>query len=56
MEIARPTDEQVAIHALTSVKVSMGSNDVTFSGYLTDTSAKMLLLELERHGFKMNRS
>lgn len=55
MQIAPVTDEQAALNALTFPKVSIGGGNITMSGYLTDLSAKMLLVELERAGFKMKR-
>lgn len=56
VEIYQPTDEEAVLAALRFVKVSIGGNNITMSGYLTDVSAKMLLVHLERSGFKMKRA
>ena len=46
-------DDQQAIDALTFPKVTVGHDK---SGYLTPLSAKLLLIELERAGFKLIRN
>lgn len=59
MEFAPITDEQAAIDALTFVNVALGGTavgNIKMSGHLTEISAKMLLVELKRAGFKMMRS
>lgn len=46
-------DDQRAVDALTFPKVTVGHDK---SGYLTPLSAKILLIELERAGFKLIRN
>lgn len=43
-------DNQEAIDTLTFVKVTVGHDK---TGYMTPLSAKMVLVELERSGFKL---
>ncbi len=47
--------EALAIEAMSSVRVTIFREDGKFPGNLTDVSCKMLLVELERSGFTIER-
>lgn len=49
-------DCQEAIDALTFPKLKVRQGTSEYAGYLTDLSAKLILVELERQGFQITKT
>lgn len=56
MELAKLSDEEEILGAMNFVKVTVYEGFSKRAGYLTTTSIRLLIIELNRRGFNIVRS